>query len=529
MIENETVVRELGRGTYGVVELVKTKDGKFYAKKEVGDAVDILVGVREMDVMYRAGCLHPNIVEAHDYNIEIKGEEYNIRQYMEFCSGGSLEKLLETESRNPDRGINRTLGTVKERVQNLARIAHALATLQDYGIYHMDIKTENILYRTCRGMSSEMCLCDFSNYYLKTPWKTGMQAPVIPLEAVLYRPPEIGFLRNTWETYERADVWAFGVVVVETLGGWDFVQAMDSKAVSFAERIRDLIGKIRFAQTNFLKRNSTKAAKMGFKSPESLLLSQRILRDGLNMGKALASQDTSIEKEMIMTLIYARELSSNVFISEGLRNSLDYFTLRDGEMMRNRENARILERLFQDVLPRCFKINHQERISMRDLSNFLYELVSGEKFVPVSYPFERESGGLWSRVVSLEWKKTVIDFYECSKNLDISYGHGKIIKTPVNLVLFAKRISEEYLQMVSSAEDYDMLLSASVFIASELLDFVFPYQDCPEWFNESRTLSKIAPYVKLISEKLMGNLGTLGMNEGEWEVISSSPDKQLLS
>ena len=539
--EEYVKVKELGKGTFGVVSLVKNKSGNFYACKEVGDAIDILVGVREMDVMYRIRNLHPNIVESCNFDLEITGDRYNIKQYIEYCSGGSLEELLEEESKFPDRGIKGTIGSIRNRLTNLCSIIHALSLLQERGIYHMDIKTENILYRKCKGMAPEMCLCDFSNYYLKTPWKKGMEAPIIPIEAILYRPPEIGYLKNTWEANEKADVWAFGVVIAETLGGWSVVQQVDSDVCKRIDKIQDLVDRIKYFQTAHLKRNATSMTKAGFTAPHKLVLSKkRIFREelGKDFGKTF-SNDSSIEKELIMALFYGKEFSSPEFVENLIKASGDYFRLRNKDS-NSLDDLKLLERVFREVLPRCFTVNHESRISMTELHKLLAGILE--------IPFETESyvqptkddqtKGLWERIPDPIWKSVVMEFYSCTKDMIINYGRTKDIRLPVNVVLFAKRISESILEKLMVAMDdnfipkdetprrefYGLVFSAALFIASELMDFIFPFDSCDSWFGERHPLDKIAPYLKIIMDISMGEIGNLLPNEEEQMILVGERD-----
>jgi len=531
-------VKELGKGTFGVVSLVKTKGGSFYACKEVGDAIDILVGVREMDVMYRIRDIHPNIVEASNFDLEITEDRYNIKQYIEYCSGGSLEELLEEESKFPDRGIKGTIGSIRNRLTNLCSIVHALSLLQEKGIYHMDIKTENILYRKCKGMAPEMCLCDFSNYYLKTPWKKGMEAPIIPIEAILYRPPEIGYLKNTWEANEKADVWAFGVVIAETLGGWEVVQKVDSGVCKRIDKIQDLVDRIKYFQTAHIKRNATSMTKAGLTAPHKLVLSkERIFREelGRDFGKTF-SNDSSIEKELLMALFYGREFSSPEFIDNLVNSSGDYFQIRNKE--ETEDDRKLLERVFLEVLPRCFTVDYRSRISMSELYNLLSEIINGTSDngvikTVVNDNVDVTTKGLWERIPDPVWKSVVMEFYSCTKDLKINYGRTKEIPVPINAVLFAKRISEAILEKLMVAMDdnfipkeekqrkefYGLVLTASVFIASELMDFIFPFESCEAWFGERHPLEKVAPYLKIIMDTSMGEIGTLLPNEEEQRVL----------
>lgn len=530
-----TEIKELGKGSFGVVKLVKNSSDSYFAQKEIGDIIDILIGIRETDALYNIQGSHPSIINIEEYKLSVSEDRYVIKQYLEYCSGGSLEELLETEFKNPDRGISRTIGGIRQRLSNLTRIIESLVCIQNRGVYHMDIKTENVLYRK-NGKETEMCLCDFSNYYLKTSWKTGMQAPIIPLEAVIYRPPEIGFMQNSWESIEKADVWAMGVVMLETMGSWEFIQAMDAKAGAKCDLVKSLIDKIKVVQTNYTKRYGKRKE---FKTPFQVMFGDLFsnLYPGCELGKKMQIDESSPEYELMLTAFYTKELTNSVNLSQNAKEiSKRYFRLRKEESIPDYD---LLEGLFENILPKIFTADPSNRISMTELYTLLCELLGFEAKIPTPVTEQSLTVGLWERIPDPVWKTVVEEFVENTKDLQIMYGKKTDQPLPVNMIVFAKHLAEDALEQIimgCSDEDklvpkdknqrkefYSKILGVCVFISSELMDFIFPFEDCG-WY-ESWCLSDLSPFLKLVGELLMGKIGSSVPTQEELLVIKG--EKQL--
>jgi serine/threonine protein kinase len=505
-----TVVKEIGRGSFGVVNLVKDDSGKFMAEKIVSDVIDILVGIRETDALIRLKDSHPNIVQIRDHKLSIEDDKYKIKQYMEYCSGGSLEDVLMEEFNHPDRGIHKMLGGIRNRLNSVLRIVESLLRSQEMGIYHMDIKTENMLFRR----EGEICLCDFSNYYLKTPWKHDMEAPVIPIESVMYRPPEIGFMRNSWEGYEKTDVWAMGVIMLEMLGSWEFVQCVDNNSVNKSNQIRDLAEKIRVFQTNYIKRNGNRKS---LTTPFHLLFGDRFkgVCPDPEFGKKIADK-SSAEYEMLLTAFYAAEYSKGDNIERALNESIAYFKLRKCS-----DDHELLRRVYQEVLPRVFQVDYEKRWSMKELCEAISGILGEKMFETYVCNQGKLNVGLWERIPDPLWKKCFEEYYGEMKTQTIQYGKKAGMKLPLNAIMFTKHLAEDVLEklimgmesefLIPTDKDrrfefYENIIAACTFLSSEFLDFIFPYQDC-KWF-EDKPLNEVAKYLELSSGLLMGEMGS---------------------
>ena len=77
-----TDVKQIGQGSFGTVTLVKDSHGKFFARKHISDIIDILVGVRETDVLKRIEGTHPYLINICDYTLHVEESKYSIDQYL---------------------------------------------------------------------------------------------------------------------------------------------------------------------------------------------------------------------------------------------------------------------------------------------------------------------------------------------------------------------------------------------------------------------------------------------------------------
>jgi serine/threonine protein kinase len=352
-----------------------------------------------------------------------------------------------------------------------------------------------------------------------------MEAPLVPQEAIMYRAPEIGLLRNTWEAHRKADVWALGVILMEIAGGWKTVQEIDSEVSVRTERIINLVDKIKILQTNYIKRNGK---RKNFKLPAKILLSDRILREelGRDFGKDM-SDETSLENQMLCSVFYAKQLCSPEILKRACEDSLEHFHVR-----KDTGDQELIRSLYETILPRIFVTDVEKRISLQELYTVLSELLS-KNTIPTPEPFTGiAEGGIWERIPDKIWRETVLEFHSCTSGCEISYGR-KTIPIPINHLLFSKRISEAALEkLIAGVDDilskdvssrrkfYENVLTASSFIASELLDFILPYDQCT-WF-ERHTLEDTAPFIKLVGDLLMGEIGQLLPNTGEMDCLTGT-------
>jgi serine/threonine-protein kinase len=148
---------------------------------------------------------HPSIVRVFDFGESEHGDPFIV---MEVLSGESLRDILERRARLP----------AVMAVRALLPVASALAAAHAQGIVHRDLKPENIVLVPDEGGTSIPKVVDFGIAKLR---EDGVDGRITLDGAVMgspdYMSPEQA--RGRDEIDERTDVWAFAVVLYETITG----------------------------------------------------------------------------------------------------------------------------------------------------------------------------------------------------------------------------------------------------------------------------------------------------------------------
>ena len=132
-MENFTIVRTLGRGSFGIVyKVIRKEDNKIYALKQVNASPDTLNEVRLL-----ASLEHPNIIKFLEAFPFKKRYDTKLAIIMEYASRGDLSRVIKrhTISRVPLK---------EERIwKYISQISSALVFLHRHGILHRDLKPAN--------------------------------------------------------------------------------------------------------------------------------------------------------------------------------------------------------------------------------------------------------------------------------------------------------------------------------------------------------------------------------------------------
>ena len=207
------IVRRIGKGGMGAVyEAKHTVIGKRVAVKVLLEKFHSnrdLVARLLQEARLASSIGHENIVDVTDFGTTDDGRSFVV---MEFLDGEPLAQLVMREAPLP---VERSLRIARQ-------VASALGAAHAKGIYHRDVKPENV-YLVRRGDADFVKVVDFG---ISKAVKQGGEDPAesyrlthtgLLLGTPLYMSPEQA--RGEDDLDHRVDVWALGVMLYECLTG----------------------------------------------------------------------------------------------------------------------------------------------------------------------------------------------------------------------------------------------------------------------------------------------------------------------
>jgi serine/threonine-protein kinase len=207
------IVRLIGEGGMGAVyEAKHTVIGKRVAVKVLLEKFHTntdLVARLLQEARLASSIGHENIVDVIDFGTTDDGRSFVV---MEFLEGEPLAQLVMREAPLP---VERSLRIARQ-------VASALGAAHAKGIYHRDVKPENV-YLVRRGDADFVKVVDFG---ISKAVKQGGEDPAesyrlthtgLLLGTPLYMSPEQA--RGEDDLDHRVDIWALGVMLYECLTG----------------------------------------------------------------------------------------------------------------------------------------------------------------------------------------------------------------------------------------------------------------------------------------------------------------------
>lgn len=195
------VIREIGRGGFGVVYLAEDDAHKFYAVKLIA-AMHDPAGQRsfEQEIESTAGLSHENLLAVLDYGTATFGDREGLFAVTEYCPDGDYRRRLASYNSVPT-----DFETV---VCDFRQILAGLSLLHSK-IVHRDLKPENVLVSGRTLKIGDYGLAKFIDEATRTFTFKGGGTPC-------YMAPEVWLAQRATAA---TDLYALGVMLFETSTG----------------------------------------------------------------------------------------------------------------------------------------------------------------------------------------------------------------------------------------------------------------------------------------------------------------------
>ena len=245
-------LKKIGNGSYGVVYKASNKKDEVAIKK--------LNDIEEMDIMdtiLLASIKHPHI--NHVVDVLTHDECLNSRELGIVMPLASMDLFSYTEENL----------SVQSKWDVTVQLIDAVQALHSSGIWHLDIKPENVLIHFPSGKKSEphIYLTDFGLSMIILPHVISVktyQSRITPK----YRPPELKQKKSPFEVWNTSDVYSLGITLLELWGGFT--------TESISKRLLDVTDRdLRNVLTNMLKSNPEKRWTMEQVIQSSLFAHQK--------------------------------------------------------------------------------------------------------------------------------------------------------------------------------------------------------------------------------------------------------------
>jgi eukaryotic-like serine/threonine-protein kinase len=209
-----TLVKEIGSGAFGRVFQARDAAGKDFALKQfrLSPAIAALVDKGQLneehlrkrferEVRYQSKISHPNVVAIHKYDTS-DSPPYFVME-------------LGAESLADELAADLTLGGQPQKA--LFDILAGLEAIHDLGIYHRDLKPQNVLKIIGDKGESRYALSDFGLITAPHSNTTTLTATNVQGGTPFYAAPELigGFKRAT----AAADIYSFGAILHDIFAG----------------------------------------------------------------------------------------------------------------------------------------------------------------------------------------------------------------------------------------------------------------------------------------------------------------------
>lgn len=188
------VIREIGRGGFGVVYLARGEAGRSYAMKLIAPVSDPVVRLSfEQELKSTEGLNHENLLSIVDYGVYQVGTQKGLFAVSEYCPDGDYRRSLVRYGSKPNDA-----GTI---IHDFRQILAGLSILHTR-IVHRDLKPENVLVAAGKLKVGDFGLAKFVDEATRTLTFKGAGTP-------RYMAPEVWFGHHATPA---TDLYALGVM-----------------------------------------------------------------------------------------------------------------------------------------------------------------------------------------------------------------------------------------------------------------------------------------------------------------------------
>jgi serine/threonine protein kinase len=208
-----TLIREIGRGGFGVVFLVEDEEKQSYAMKVLAPVTDPVVKLSfDQEIQSTLELSHENLLAVIDYGSCNVGTQQGLFAVTEYCPDGDYRQILASYAKNPP-AIAGVIGDFHQMLSGLA-VLHSK-------VIHRDLKPENVLVAKGKLKIGDFGLAKFVDEATRTLTFKGVGTP-------RYMAPEVWLMQRATPA---TDLYAVGVILFEGVTGQPPFAAQDVNAL----------------------------------------------------------------------------------------------------------------------------------------------------------------------------------------------------------------------------------------------------------------------------------------------------------
>jgi len=228
--QNYTTVKELGKGSFSRVDLLRDKRSGVARVLKISEGG---VGSKQSQMLKNEIHLlsaldHPNIAKLYEYSEDISCGQ--LLMVLEFVSGGDCHQLLRSAENPQNEGFIAKI---------IGQLLGVLCYCHARGILHCDVKPENMMLTQVSGGGMPDCkVIDFGlAHRIDRPPRDFVGTPS-------YMAPEI--VKGTYAYTIKSDVWSAGVTACELLASQTpFGKPQDYKGFDIRQKMEPVLQNIR--------------------------------------------------------------------------------------------------------------------------------------------------------------------------------------------------------------------------------------------------------------------------------------------